>query len=416
MRRIEQTLSRVVCVPVIMLGAVLSGCAASVNDRTFWRDDGVQLATLEQQVEPRFALLYFTADWCVPCKEMERTVWPDPRIEAWIAEHAVAYRIDIDRDSALFEHHMLSGVPTIIVYRDGEHFDLITGARTAEQMLHWFEQLAAGSRLVDRLLADLEQVDPNDEAAQAELIEQIAAQYALLGEHRRAEQGWKWLFERRATEWERRARSQHLIELACRQDHGIRQLIERWVDVPDPNSDEADDGRAWMWVMAIRDDWITIEMIIEGYGRTEWMRELLSFEYLFSVTAMAHVRLWDDLLWYYDGPGMAAIAEIVESEARVSAMIVESGGRWDPPRVRLRAAVIHAALLRAGREAEATAVASALLRHVNDAPSRMMLVEEAIRANEPRREHGSWLQQAAERGAETAALEARWRDALSPGV
>ena len=61
-------------------------------------------------------LLEFTADWCIPCKELERLTYPHPLVRAQ-AKRFVMVRIDAtDPDEEierLFERYRVFGLPRL---------------------------------------------------------------------------------------------------------------------------------------------------------------------------------------------------------------------------------------------------------------------------------------------------------------
>ena len=80
-------------------------------------------------------LVDFYADWCGPCKMME------PAIEAIAANtEAVVAKVDVDQQqhSELSSQHQVGGVPTMVLYVDGEVVEHTVGARgqdALEQMI-----------------------------------------------------------------------------------------------------------------------------------------------------------------------------------------------------------------------------------------------------------------------------------------
>jgi uncharacterized protein YyaL (SSP411 family) len=63
-------------------------------------------------------LLYLHASWCRWCRELERTVLSDPRIEALIAERFVAVRVDKDRRPDIDARYSKGGWPTLAYLAD----------------------------------------------------------------------------------------------------------------------------------------------------------------------------------------------------------------------------------------------------------------------------------------------------------
>jgi thiol:disulfide interchange protein DsbD len=74
------------------------------------------LALARSQGRP--VLLDFWADWCTACKELDRTAWSDPRVQAE-ASRFVAVKLDGTAESApfqaAFEKYRVAGMPTVIL-------------------------------------------------------------------------------------------------------------------------------------------------------------------------------------------------------------------------------------------------------------------------------------------------------------
>jgi thioredoxin:protein disulfide reductase len=64
-------------------------------------------------------MLDFTADWCEPCKRMEKSTFADPAVRAALA-HWVLLRVDVthntERDVALLERFHAQGPPVIAFF------------------------------------------------------------------------------------------------------------------------------------------------------------------------------------------------------------------------------------------------------------------------------------------------------------
>lgn len=66
-------------------------------------------------------ILYFTGEWCVPCRIMKRQVWADEEVTALVNSQfiPVALNVDDPENAALMERYNIVGPPVIIV-TDGE--------------------------------------------------------------------------------------------------------------------------------------------------------------------------------------------------------------------------------------------------------------------------------------------------------
>ena len=76
-------------------------------------------------------ILYFTADWCNPCKKVR------PVVDEINREYSDAKFITIDADTELelVEKFGIKSVPTFILIDDGKEVSRTTGAKTKEELL-----------------------------------------------------------------------------------------------------------------------------------------------------------------------------------------------------------------------------------------------------------------------------------------
>ena len=76
-------------------------------------------------------VLYFTADWCNPCKKVR------PVVDEINREYSDAKCITIDADTELelVEKFGIKSVPTFILIDDGKEVSRTTGAKTKEELL-----------------------------------------------------------------------------------------------------------------------------------------------------------------------------------------------------------------------------------------------------------------------------------------
>lgn len=79
--------------------------------------------------------MYFTAEWCNPCKRVK------PIAEELQREGLVNFQIiDADDNPELCKSFEIRGVPTFILIEDGKEIKRITGApSTKESFVKWIE-------------------------------------------------------------------------------------------------------------------------------------------------------------------------------------------------------------------------------------------------------------------------------------
>jgi thiol:disulfide interchange protein DsbD len=67
---------------------------APVEAKGEWIEQDFEQAIRKARAEDKLVLVDTYAEWCAQCHELDEKTWPDPAIQAWIKEHAIAVRID----------------------------------------------------------------------------------------------------------------------------------------------------------------------------------------------------------------------------------------------------------------------------------------------------------------------------------
>jgi thioredoxin len=90
-------------------------------------------------------LVDFYAPWCGPCKMLA------PLLESLAVEFAGRVKIvkvNVDESPEPTARHGITGVPTLILFRDGRPIDSIVGLAAAKQLKAWLEKAAPATRQV----------------------------------------------------------------------------------------------------------------------------------------------------------------------------------------------------------------------------------------------------------------------------
>ena len=82
------------------------------------------------------SVLYFTADWCNPCKKVK------PIVEELNREQIIAkfFIIDADIENEMVSDFGVKSVPTFVLIRDNKEVSRTTGAKTKEELLSFINE------------------------------------------------------------------------------------------------------------------------------------------------------------------------------------------------------------------------------------------------------------------------------------
>ena len=139
-------------VALVVGGIVYASGAASARSRAqgdrlawlFHQDEVAAIAQARAQGKP--VIIDFWAEWCTACKELDKTAWADPRVQA-AAGRFVTLKMDGTHDTdafqKVFEKYGVVGMPTV-VFIDSSGREVpqrIIGAIEADEMLKYLESV-----------------------------------------------------------------------------------------------------------------------------------------------------------------------------------------------------------------------------------------------------------------------------------
>ncbi len=112
-------------------GLGLAGWKVLGSSSGGWLHDlGAGVDAVEASGKPM--LVFYTADWCPPCRTLKRDVLSDPDVDAFLSENYVRVKIDLsDRrgpNAGIAIDNGVTGIPTMILYDyDGVEIDRVVG-------------------------------------------------------------------------------------------------------------------------------------------------------------------------------------------------------------------------------------------------------------------------------------------------
>jgi thioredoxin 1 len=86
-------------------------------------------ATFETGISKGLTLVDFWAEWCAPCKALAPAI--DKLAEDYASKLTVA-KVDIDANPGIPAKYGIRGIPTVILFKDGQQVDLFVGNNPAK--------------------------------------------------------------------------------------------------------------------------------------------------------------------------------------------------------------------------------------------------------------------------------------------
>lgn len=80
--------------------------------------------TFDQGISTGLTLVDFWAEWCGPCKALAPTI---DQIAEDYQEKVTVAKVDIDANPNIPGKFGIRGIPTVILFKDGEQLDIMVG-------------------------------------------------------------------------------------------------------------------------------------------------------------------------------------------------------------------------------------------------------------------------------------------------
>lgn len=387
----------------IILGAMLLCSLAGVvlASPPVFTSKSYEDAKKQAAAEHKLLIVDSMADWCGPCKHMDKTTWVDEKVIGWVKDNAIAFQFDVDADRKLASDFKIAAMPTMIVFKDGKEVDRSVGYLAPADLLSWLGDVKQGKTKLDALRAKAGdrmkdgKVDVQSRLNLARALSQSSPKEAA------DEYEWLWdnmvkyqpsmvgvrgsfmvsdmqrLADNNEDAKARFTKMRDGLEAKLKAKDATSETLRDWMDL---NNVVGDDDRTVAWYDRVKADPAAKRDIQGAYRLKQLLRER---------------GRWADL---------GKITTNPVAEAKQSTMILtvasarEDGDKGHDEMMknhaRMSVAQLYAGLLAAEREKDADKVAKVLLDKLDDAASRRMLVQTAIEAHQPRRRHAALLDEA----------------------
>jgi thioredoxin 1 len=400
--------------------AVMVGAVVTTPGSALARGDGAAAAAKDEAAgkPPIFAALSFedarrantgekilvvkaTAEWCGPCKQMDKTTWRDEKVLAWFKTSGTAISIDVDEEEKVAQDLKIEAMPTMIAFKEGKEFDRVVGFQDADDLLKWLDGVKQGKRSSDALRERASRETFDGVQARRELAQALMS----AGRHDEAADHYVWL-------WDNMTRvappmfgvrltfmASEMEELAAQSEAAKK----RFVALRDAAEAKLGDGPAGQLA---RMDWVTLNRVVGDDARTLAWYDTMKGTVAGRRAAKEIMYGLDDLLirnerWADYGRLVASPGERLKeienrhgSHTNFEELPEDSREHFREYHREQRLheiSTFYASLLAAGRGEAAGKFAAMVLAKEDSAAMRMALVRRSAEIGSSIPEHLDWL-------------------------
>jgi thiol:disulfide interchange protein len=97
---------------------------------------GLPAALEKAKADKKLVMVDFYADWCGPCRALDKNTWTDKNVKEWLREKTVAIKINVDDAAELSQKYKITGIPALVFFKpDGKEAGRIVGYHDADGFL-----------------------------------------------------------------------------------------------------------------------------------------------------------------------------------------------------------------------------------------------------------------------------------------
>jgi tetratricopeptide (TPR) repeat protein/thiol-disulfide isomerase/thioredoxin len=172
---------------------------SSVAHPAIFSDLSLSQAKAQAKKEAKLLLVDFTAAWCPPCGEMDKTTWEDPNVVKWIHDNAVAIQVDVDKEQAIARDLKIVAMPSLVVFKDKDaEVDRAIGFQDGEELLKWLNDVNNGVTSMDKLQQELDMVRGKGGSRELEPRYELARAQYQAGRYADAQENFVWVWQNMA--------------------------------------------------------------------------------------------------------------------------------------------------------------------------------------------------------------------------
>lgn len=131
------------CLTLLFLLALASGAHAQESESIRWLSYTQILEQGPKAGKPVF--IFFRAPWCAVCKKMQRLVFPDAELTAYLNKSYLASKVDVTKEQVVAKLYKVNYLPTCAFLTDqGKPVLFLRGYYTSDRLLMALRFVAEG--------------------------------------------------------------------------------------------------------------------------------------------------------------------------------------------------------------------------------------------------------------------------------